>query len=50
MLETKSIQEILNSLKVNQENGLTSIEAKKRLEKDGLNKLPEKKKSRFVLF
>src|SRR3989344_5797271 len=45
---TKSILEVLEILK-SSEHGLSSEEAKKRLDENGLNKLPESKADSFVL-
>ncbi len=45
----KDYKEALNSLKSNEELGLTTIEAKKRLESDGPNKLKEKKKRSLLV-
>ncbi len=48
---TKSIEEICQELKTDIQNGLTSQKAKQRLQKLGLNKLPEQKKiSVFKIF
>ena len=48
---TKSTQETIDELRTNAENGLSSSEARKRLEQYGPNRLKEKKrKSTFMLF
>ena len=47
---SKSVSELRDSLKTDQENGLSSKEAEERLEKLGPNKLPEaKEKSKLLL-
>lgn len=46
--ETLSVKQTEEALKTNIENGLTSEEAKKRLEKYGPNKLEEKKKKSWI--
>lgn len=46
--ESLSINQSLEALKTNKENGLTSEEAKARLEKFGPNKLQEKKKKSWI--
>lgn len=51
MWHTQDIDEIRKKLRTNLNLGLTTEEAKKRLDKDGLNKLDEKKKeSIFIRF
>ncbi len=45
-----SIEDVLKDLHTNQEKGLTEEEVKKRLEKYGLNEIPEKKKSPVLKF
>ena len=48
---SKSIEEICHELKTDIQNGLTSTDAKQRLQKLGRNKLPEQKKiSAFKIF
>jgi len=46
---TKNIDEILKELETS-ENGISKIEAKKRLEFFGLNKIKEEKQSKFKIF
>ena len=48
MFETKNLSDIKNELDTDYEVGLTSEEAKKRLEKYGPNKLAEKKKKSWI--
>lgn len=51
MWYSKNSYEIIKELSSNEVNGLSSNEAKSRLEKNGLNKLQgKKKKSMFQLF
>lgn len=42
---TRSIEEVINDLGANPKQGLTQEEAKKRLERDGLNELPKGKQA-----
>lgn len=46
--ESFTIEQAINALETNSKSGLTSAEAKKRLERDGLNKLDEKKKKSWI--
>ena len=46
--ETLSAKETILKLETNEEKGLTSLEAQKRLEKYGPNKLEEKKKKSII--
>lgn len=48
MFETKTIKELEHEFNVSIEEGLSSIEAKKRLDKYGKNKLKEGKKKSFL--
>lgn len=48
MFEQKTSNEVIDSLNSNAEKGLSSIEAKARLEKYGPNKLQEKKKKSWI--
>lgn len=49
MWHTLSVDEVRKNLRTNINIGLTSEEAKKRLEKDGLNKLESKKKESIII-
>jgi len=49
MFETKTPKEVITELESDFSNGLSSEEAKKRLEKNGPNKLQEKKKKPLIL-
>lgn len=46
---SRSKDKVLNDLKVDPKTGLSSIEAKKRLEENGLNKLLDGKKDPFII-
>ena len=48
MFEKENVSFILDELDSDSQNGLTKEEAKRRLEKNGLNKLKEKKKKSFL--
>ena len=48
MFEQKTSNEVIASLNSDAEKGLSSIEAKARLEKYGPNKLQEKKKKSWI--
>ncbi len=46
--ESFTIEQAINALETNSKSGLTNAEAKKRLERDGFNKLDEKKKKSWI--
>ena len=50
MFEQKTSNEVIASLNSDAEKGLSSIEAKARLEKYGPNKLQEKKKKSWIKY